>query len=333
VNGSIAPGADTPGGGLGGSNPDNPRTRRWNLVWQGAKWVAGLVFVAFVVIAVQRQWPEVRDSLAHLPPVAVVASALAAGAAVVCSAFQQRSLLTALGVGPIAPIPWLGAFLPAQLGKYVPGSGLAYVAQMELSRRLGVRRAVSVTAMALGTIMTLLMAFVLGALAQGQGGLAEVPAWARIAVPVAATAGLAAITIRPGWVGAVLSRLPGKRFRGGFSGLELGHVGPSLAWSLAAWLAYGAHFWALAWPYVDQPGPALALALGGFPLAWAVGFLAIVVPAGVGVREMVLAAVLSPVTGPGAALTMAALSRFVILLAEVVLAAAGTAARWTRKGR
>jgi uncharacterized membrane protein YbhN (UPF0104 family) len=301
-----------------------PETR--SRLWIGAKWVGGIVLVAFLALTLSRQWAEVRETLHRMPWGYVGVSTLLAAAAVACSGQQQRVLLTGLGAPTINGWAWSRAFFVSQLAKYVPGSGLAYVAQMELSRSLGVRRALSVVAMTVGVIVTLVLSFALAGLLIGQESLAAIPIWVQIPCVALALAALVAFAIRPGALSAVLRRIPAKRFSEGFRTIRLERSGPTLVWSLAAWLAYGAHFWILLVPFVPDRLSALQLSIGGYPLAWAVGFLAIVIPAGVGVREIVLAAILAPVTGQGVALTLATVSRFVIVVAEAILSAFGALA-------
>jgi uncharacterized membrane protein YbhN (UPF0104 family) len=87
-------------------------------------------------------------------------------------------------------------------------------------------------------------------------------------------------------------------------------------------------------PVVREDSEALLgpVALGGFALAWTVGFLAagllVVTPAGLGVREVALFAVLGPVVaGGGAVAAVVLLSRVVHTLSDAAWALAGTGLR------
>jgi uncharacterized membrane protein YbhN (UPF0104 family) len=64
----------------------------------------------------------------------------------------------------------------------------------------------------------------------------------------------------------------------------------------------------------------LPVAAGGFALAWSVGFLAVFVPAGVGVREAALVAALAPVLDRGDALVVALISRVLMTLGDLAWA-------------
>jgi len=61
-------------------------------------------------------------------------------------------------------------------------------------------------------------------------------------------------------------------------------------------------------------------AIGGFAVAWALGPLLVIAPAGLGVREVTLVAVLAPpLTGP-AALVVAIVSRLLMTVTDLLLA-------------
>jgi len=73
----------------------------------------------------------------------------------------------------------------------------------------------------------------------------------------------------------------------------------------------------------------LALAVGGYALAWAVGFVVVVAPAGAGARELVLAAFLSRVLDSGSIVVAVLLSR--VLFTCLDLGLAGLAAIAVRR--
>lgn len=283
-----------------------------------AKWLLIAVAVAFLGKAVHDQWPEVSAAIGEVPVWALASAVLAAATAVTISGEQQRSLLAALG-HRVQPAPWFRVFFLAQLGKYVPGTAWAYVAQMELARRKGIQRVTSVIAILLGAGLTVLLAFVLGALVHDS--LDAVPTWVQWLVVGASALGLVVLVARPSIVPAVLRRAPGRLRDLGLANARLDSLVRPTVWSALAWVAYGVHLWVLT---VPMGLPALAgfpTAVGAFALAWVVGFLVVFVPAGVGVREAVLVAVLAPfITAPGA-LAAAVLSRFLIIVAEACLLA------------
>ncbi len=230
-----------------------------------------------------------------------------------------RTVLTDLGSQlPLAVSARI--FYVGQLGKYLPGSVWPLVAQAELGRDYNVPRSRSATATLVALLLSVTSALlvVLVALPFAPGVVPSGFAWALLLRRPAA--GPAA---------------PGRaRARGRTVGLRLFGRGPmerptslagtalAIGWACGSWLLAGLQVWVLV---VSLGGPATprvaALAIGGYALAWAVGFLVVVSPAGAGVREVALAAVLSTVLDRGSVLVVVLLSR--VLFTVTDLAAAG----------
>lgn len=89
-----------------------------------------------------------------------------------------------------------------------------------------------------------------------------------------------------------------------------------LALQLVFWVCWGVHGYLVAHAYGVRSADAVGQA-GFFLLAPVAGFLALAAPAGIGVREAVLAVGLSPLLGGSGALSAAALSRGLSLFADV----------------
>jgi hypothetical protein len=92
-------------------------------------------------------------------------------------------------------------------------------------------------------------------------------------------------------------------------------------WSVASWVSYGTSVWVLAVAVGAPAGESLPLCLGGVALAMTVGFLVVVAPSGIGVREAVIVASLSPVLDRPEALAVALLARLLFTLADLLAAA------------
>jgi uncharacterized membrane protein YbhN (UPF0104 family) len=99
----------------------------------------------------------------------------------------------------------------------------------------------------------------------------------------------------------------------------------ALAWTTLGWLCYGAHAWLLISEFAGHGARTLALSLGAYALAWAVGFLIIFFPGGIGPREVALIAVLAPVMPSASALVIALASRVVMTVGDLVWAGVGLA--------
>ena len=94
-------------------------------------------------------------------------------------------------------------------------------------------------------------------------------------------------------------------------------MGRAVAWTTLAWIFFGLHAWLLAGDLAGKSLHVLLLSVGGYALAWTVGFLLIPFPGGIGPRELALIAVLSPVMPRGSALVVALASRVVMTIGDL----------------
>jgi uncharacterized membrane protein YbhN (UPF0104 family) len=100
----------------------------------------------------------------------------------------------------------------------------------------------------------------------------------------------------------------------------LGTMARTVAWTALGWILFGVHAWLLV---RAAGGSGFFLATGAYALAFTAGFLVVIAPGGVGVREAALTVALGPVLATGAPLVVALVSRVVMTVAD--LAWAGSA--------
>jgi uncharacterized membrane protein YbhN (UPF0104 family) len=292
---------------------------------------AGLLLVALVLCAatVWSQHRQLGDALHRLHWYTVPLAGLAVAVAMAFIMQSWRVLM--IDLGSDLPLPAAARiFYLSQLGKYVPGSVWVLLAQVDLGREHKVppRRSatVGVLILVLSNAAGLLAALLTLPLA-GEG-LARRYWWAFAAVPP-----LLAV-LHPRLLNPLLARgfrlirrqPPGEP-------LSLAGVVRSIGWSLLAWLAYGAQVWLLAHDLGAGGARLLPLAVGGFALAWAVGLLVVLAPAGAGVREAVLVVTLAPVLNVGGALLVALVSRVLMSSGDLVLAGAAVLAERRHRRR
>ena len=75
----------------------------------------------------------------------------------------------------------------------------------------------------------------------------------------------------------------------------------------------------------------LLVVTGSYVVAWSIGFLSIITPSGLGVRESVLSLLLTSVLPPAAAMLVALLSRLWTLSAELVVASVAFVLYWRQR--
>ncbi|SNS01811.1 hypothetical protein SAMN06893096_101380 [Geodermatophilus pulveris] len=286
------------------------------------------VVVAFAVVAVVRERDAVSATLRALPwPYLVLALGAVAGG-VLLSPLVWRAALDAMGVR-LGAATAARIYLVGQLGKYVPGSVVAFVLQMELARAAGVSRARGLTASLLTAgvaVVTSLAAGLLAvpALAGSRPGLL----WLFALLPVGlALLHPAALTPLLDRVLALLRQGPLPRRLAG------GAITRAVGLSLLVALCYGVHLFVLV-DAVREPGPVgrpllLLLCIGTMGVAMTAGLVAFVLPSGIGARELVVVAALAAVLPYGQALALAVVSR--VLFTVVELASAGGATLAARR--
>ncbi|MEO3808699.1 lysylphosphatidylglycerol synthase domain-containing protein [Sphaerisporangium sp. B11E5] len=282
------------------------------------------VALGFGAWAVAARWDAVAEGFGRLSWGLVAGSVVAVLAALVAGMMMWRALLADLG-SPLALRDAGKVFFVGQLGKYIPGSLWPVLAQMELGRDLGVPRPRSAAAFFLTYPLYLASGITVAVLTLPglAGGSVTGYAWLLLLLPVL-VAGLHPRVVN-GLLGLglrVLKRPPLER------PLTRRGVLVSAAWAFAGWAAYGAHL-ALIVAGLGGTGPrAFALSFGAFALAWCLGFVVVIAPAGAGVREVAMVAALAPVLDAGPAIAAALCSRLVVSLGDLVCAAAaGLAAR------
>jgi uncharacterized membrane protein YbhN (UPF0104 family) len=86
--------------------------------------------------------------------------------------------------------------------------------------------------------------------------------------------------------------------------------------NLLAWIGYGVALWLLARGLTNVE-LSLRMATGAFAGSYVIGFLALVAPAGLGVREGVFILMLDRVVGTPAAVALAVASRLLLTVAEL----------------
>ncbi len=280
---------------------------RW--IWLGQLALAG-VLAWFVGRALAGQWDALRQIEWE---VTLVPGWLALSVALVLVTFglqveSWRTILAGWGQH-LARIDAARTWFLANLGRYLPGKIWSVAGLIILAGRQGVATwAATASAVVLQVIG-------LGAALALVG--ATLPA-ADAGIRVVVGAGIAAVTLAMmAWPPAIraLQRLvprlselrslpPAALLRG--SGL-----------SAAGWISYGTSFWALSRGLGHPPLLSVWMAIGVFALAYTVGLLALFAPGGAVVREGVLLALLAPVLGPGAALTLALASRLLLTVVEL----------------
>lgn len=278
----------------------------------------GLLLVALAVWAVLSERTAVAAALARLDPGWLLLALLATLVNVALAGMVWWTVLADLGSR--LPLPVAGRiFFVGQLGKYLPGSVWPVVMQTELGRdhRVPRRRTATATLVAMLLSVASALLVVLLALPLAPEALPPGFGWAVLLVVPLAVLLHPAVLGRVVDLGLELAGRPRLEQR-----TTIGGTLRATLWAVGSWTGAGLQVWCLAIP-LGAPADArtAVLLVGGYALAWAVGFVVVVAPAGAGAREVALAAVLAQVLDRGSLLVVVLLSR--ALFTVVDLAAAG----------
>ena len=286
---------------------------------RSARSVVAILALGLLALTIVRQRDAVLDALSRMGPAWFLASLAAAVVGLLFTNFAWRTIMADLG-SPLPLGPGLRVFFLAQVGKYLPGAVWPFVAQMELGKALGVPRQRS----AVGGLLFVGMHCATGLLVASatlpfaSPTAAERYWWVLAFTPVLLVVlhprVLSPLLDRAFWL---LRRPPLPR------ALTLGNTVRACGFLLVTWAFYGLSVLALARPLGLHGASSFFLATGAYALAWSAGVMVLgLVPAGIGVREVILGAILLPVLPAGEATAVVATSRVVQTLGDTLWAVA-----------
>jgi glycosyltransferase 2 family protein len=284
-----------------------------------------LLAVALVVLLALRLWQLWRRDpvdFGRLDGWVFAAAVVASVAAVSAYGFVWPYLLRRLGTP--ASLSWITLFFKSQLGKYLPGSVWQYAGRVGLARGRDVpiqRALVSVfaeiaySAVAAAAASSLILGWIAAA---------------------GVFLGLAALLVLAFAVRGRVTSLRGAGRLDRQNVLAALRAGPvAVVLYLLVWGMYGIAFWATGRALFAVPASDIPRYIGVFALAWLAGLVAFFAPGGIGVREAVIAALLTGRLGQADAIVLAATSRIVLSGIDLVAGAAsfGLPARRRREPR
>lgn len=289
--------------------------------------VGGLVVAAAIagaVVAVYRERRDFFEAIKQMGAAAVVASFLFALLGVGLTVPVWREVLGSLGVR----LPWRVAtevFFTSQLGKYLPGSVWPILLQIRAVRSRGRSPRTAIAANLLAIVLSCMVGLLLAAVLLPflSAEALRRYGWVLLALPV-----LIAL-LHPRAIPSLLdgvARLLGRESLGERLGIR--ETLASCAWSAGSFAFLGLHIAALALATGSRFGVhLLLLCIGGMALAVCVGVLFVPAPAGAGIRDVVLGLILVGPLASAQAVTVVVISRAMLILVDLLLAAGAVAGR------
>ncbi len=278
-------------------------------------WLMAGMLLFFLGQRLVASWDRTVVAGLHFSPGWLVVSLGLLGGYLLARALLWHRLTLAMGVG-IPTGRALVAWFSSQAGKYIPGKVFLYLGRLYLYGREGRSAALVSLTFALETFLSSVAALTLAMLGNVLQHLPGVPAFG----PWLSWGGLLMILValHPRlWGGAVrrlgrifgiqpLERLPPWRALVSTALLYL------LSWGVCGW-----GFFSFLRSFYPLAVTEAAFVAGSFSLAAVVGMVVVLVPAGLGVREGVLAMLLSRILPEGVAVAGALLARGWFLVGEL----------------
>jgi hypothetical protein len=282
-----------------------------------------LVILAFCCYGLASQWPQVHLALGRLHWYSIAGSVAAAIAGAGCMMLAWRALLADLGSALPVSVAARVTFV-AQLGKYVPGAVWSFAAHVELGHDYQVPRRRGAASVLVALAVAIAAGLLIAAIALPLAS----PALVRKYMLALAAAPVIAVCLAPPVLHRILNlALRLIRQEPLEHPLSWQALGIALAWSVLGWLLFGAQVWVLLADVAKNGAHSMLLAVGAYALACSLALLLVVFPNGIGARELLLVAALTPLLAHGPALAVALVTRVVTTVSDLAWGGAGVALR------
>lgn len=282
---------------------------------QIAKFLVPLVIGFFIGRTIYRNWAQVRQADWQLAPLYLLVSLSLTIPWFTWRPFVWKLLLARFGY----PLPYAASFRvlrQAEMSRYVPGTVWQYVSRVYLAGRWGIPATACLGATLIETVMLLLAALPL-ALWSLQDAMPVVEGYPRIALAVFLCGSIFVLHPRIlNWWATILSRYARQPYRHldvrwiTLAGIALSYV---VMWTT---LGLAVAFFVRGVMAVSvEHVPRVA---GNYIASWVGSMLAVVAPAGMGIRDGILGLLLRGIMPLGAAFTVALAVRLWLTLLELV---------------
>lgn len=276
--------------------------------------VVGILAITLLVWSVVANWDTFVAAVLRMDPWLVLAASASVFAGLYVNMLSWRSVVAAFGVR-LGYRDSARVFFVSQLAKYVPGGIWPIVVSARTGRAVGLAARVSVASMTIA----LLIGVTVGAV-YATGALFLVPAireqywWAPV---VLLTLGLV-VLIPP-----VLDRLIGLALRvlrrDAVPPLRHGPFAAAIGWSTVSWALLGVGLALLVAATVEVSPLEFLLSIASYAIAWVSGFVAVIAPAGAGVREVVLGLALNTLIPASVVLSIVVVDRILMTFGDVAM--------------
>ncbi len=292
-------------------------------------WLTAGVFVlalAFLIALLVSQWQQLQTFAWQVTPGWVLLALVILWLTWLLELNQWRFILGRLG----GPLPYRRAaqiWFLSNVIRYIPGNVWQFLGMAEMAARNGVPRLVTLASIAIHQAISTLAGLLLAALYFAITGTAT---WLDTLRPLLWLAPIALVFLHPrilqwalNWALALVKRPPVQVT------LTLRDLLRLFGAYLVVWLGFGLGFAALVRAFTPLTPGAVPWLIAAFAAAYVLGYLSLLTPSGLGVREGVLVLLLQPLLPAPLPVVIALAARIWMTLGE--LGAAGVAALTLRR--
>ena len=276
--------------------------------------VAVLVVAFFLVRSIYRQWGAVTQFQWSLRWDLLLLSGILVWLDFVVLISLWRMILVQVGNRRLPFWRAYRVWFLSNFGKYVPGKVWALMGMVYLLRDEGYAAPPVLVSAVLNQALSIVSGSVLSVVVLGAGAFGGLPAWFMVAILA-----MAALVLYPPFLQKLINF--GLRLVGRDSveiPLSFGRIALLFICYVGTWVIYGGAFWLLLVSIGVQPGGSIMKIVAIFTASYLVGFLALFVPGGLGVREGALALLAGPLLPTGLAAPVAVLSRIWLTVTELI---------------
>src|SRR5215831_17151599 len=302
------------------------------------------IALAFALLAVllRSQWGALQSLDWHLQLRWLALSGACIVAGWLVEVALWRRLVAILG-GQIGYIRAVQVWFASAIVRYIPGSVWQPISLTARCRAEGIRAETTLAGLTLFHVIQLLAVVLIAAVyVATSGATSALTRWTQtfslwyvlpLAVPIIVfVVWPHRLIVLANWLLRLVGRDPLPL------DLTTRELATLLGISLGGWLLFSAGFTSLALgllPEGEAPGRSLPHLMAAYPLAFAIGFVSLITPSGLAVREGALFVLLSPIVGGAQAVVLALGMRVweIVLDAVVATAAVLSLTTWRSGGR
>lgn len=287
------------------------------LARRAGAWGIVAAAAAYLYLTISRNWREIADFDWEIDPLLLAASILAHVAVLGWGVYIWRRVLRLLDAPSIGFPALLRIWSASNLTRYIPGAVWQFMTAAQMSRSRGLPAVLALSSMIIHVGFSLLAALAVAAVtlpldpALGIAG----SAWVRAAVAVGALG-----AVHPGIVNAGLRLVPRALHREVLAWRGSWRDGLGIfALAVVSWAAYGIAYSLFVAALAPIPLAAAIPLTAVNALSFTAGYLAVLAPGGIGVRESAMTVLLSPILPAAVAAVLALAARLWSIAAELIL--------------